>query len=357
MSPRTLISKFLQHSLLVFAIASVCWHSSAQGQEAVEPLGDGEILTGQRMRYAFREVVRQASEWTVSVRADGKQVALGTVVGDDGWILTKASQINKATQVQLADGRQFPIDSVRHYQKLDLALLKINATDLKVVLWEKKDPEAGVWMITSGMAPDFVIGVGVLSAPRYQVPRSDTHGYLGVELTGDQLPKIKKVFANSGASNAGLKEGDLVLEIDQRSITTSEQLMKTLKGYRPGDTLSLRVRRSEEEFAYSVTLMHQYGDFLSRMAFQNQMGGELSYRRDDFEAVYQHDSVIGPEECGGPVVNLDGLAMGINIARAGRTETYALPADLIEPLIEQLKQGTSSPLPTSEVQFQGPEAK
>ena len=51
----------------------------------------------------------------------------------------------------------------------------------------------------------------------------------------------------------------------------------------------------------------------------------------------QHDSVLKPNECGGPLVNLEGQVLGINIARAGRTESYAIPSEAIRPLLEKLK--------------------
>jgi len=318
-------------------------------QEPREHLRDSELLTGQQMRFAFRDVVRQSTDWTVGILSEGKTVALGTIVGSEGWILTKSSQTNKANQVQLADGRQFPIQSRSSHQGLDLALLKVDAEHLPVVVWEKQAPELGAWMVTPGNgASEAVIAIGVLSVPRRSIPRSSAHGYLGVELAREELPRIKRVFPNSGAFNAGLQEGDVVLMIDEHPISTAEQLVRTLRDYRPGDTLSLRVRRSEEEMACSVTLMHPYGDFLSRIAFQNQMGGELSFRRDNFEAVYQHDSVLTPQDCGGPVVNLEGLAVGVNIARAGRTESYAIPADLIEDIVDEMKANLAATSTLSE---------
>jgi len=317
--------------------------SSLYGQDVQEPLSGGELLTGQRFRHVFPDVVRQVAPSTVSILADGKRIALGTVVGSDGWILTKASQINNATRVQLADGRQFAIQKTRSHHGLDLALLSIDVDHLPTVAWQKTAPVPGAWMVTVGISPDDVIAVGVLSVARRAIPRSSAHGYLGVELAREELPRIKRVFPHSGAFNAGLKEGDIVLTLNDHPVATAEELVKMLRDYRPGDTLSLRVRRLEEEKACSVTLMHPYGDFLSRMAFQNQMGGDLSFRRDDFAAVYQHDSVIEPQDCGGPVVNLDGEAIGINIARAGRTETYAIPADLLEKAIEDLRAAHLSP--------------
>ena len=92
----------------------------------------------------------------------------------------------------------------------------------------------------------------------------------------------------------------------------------------------------------------------SREEFQNQLGGDLSQRRFGFPAAFQHDTVVKPTDCGSPLVNLDGKVVGINIARAGRTETYAIDQETIlglvdemltdNPLVEQVEQvSTESP--------------
>ncbi|HWL07618.1 MAG TPA: PDZ domain-containing protein, partial [Planctomicrobium sp.] len=150
-----------------------------------------------------------------------------------------------------------------------------------------------------------------------------------------------RVYPNSGAESAGLASGDVVLQVDQRDITTGAQLVRAIRRYRPGDTVVLKIRRQESDVDCSVTLTHPFGGFLSRIAFQNQMGGELSFRRDDFEAVYQTDAVLAPEECGGPVVDLEGNVIGVNIARAGRTETYVLPTDLVLSAFQQIQAGAA----------------
>ena len=61
----------------------------------------------------------------------------------------------------------------------------------------------------------------------------------------------------------------------------------------------------------------------------------LSGRRSGFPAL-QHDTVLHPDQCGGPLVNLDGKVVGINIARASRVASYAIPADVVVPLIQEL---------------------
>src|SRR5438128_4552355 len=55
---------------------------------------------------AFRPVVSRPSESAVRVRCAGKDVALGTVVAADGWILTKASELSgKRIVCRFKDGR------------------------------------------------------------------------------------------------------------------------------------------------------------------------------------------------------------------------------------------------------------
>ena len=73
------------------------------------------------------------------------------------------------------------------------------------------------------------------------------------------------------------------------------------------------------------------------------MGGPLSLRNNGFPDVIQHDTVLKPSDCGSPVVDLDGKVIGINIARAGRTESYAIPADVVKKVVEELKPAGNAP--------------
>ena len=107
----------------------------------------------------------------------------------------------------------------------------------------------------------------------------------------------------------------------------------------PGDQIELLIKRGSEELTKSAVLGNHAQIFDmedDRAAFQNSLGGQLSERRYGFPSVIQHDSVLKPEECGGPIVDLDGKAVGINIARAGRVESYALPASLVREAVKKM---------------------
>jgi S1-C subfamily serine protease len=62
-----------------------------------------------------------------------------------------------------------------------------------------------------------------------------------------------------------------------------------------------------------------------------------NFRSDDFPVVFEHDLPLTLDECGGPVISLDGKALGINIARVGEHGSLAIPADAILPQFAQLK--------------------
>jgi serine protease Do len=77
------------------------------------------------------------------------------------------------------------------------------------------------------------------------------------------------------------------------------------------------------------------------------MGTLLSARRTGFPQVLQTDMVLDAKDCGGPVVDLEGRVLGINIARAGRVETWVLPGEVIKPLLPEFKAGKFAPAATS----------
>jgi ubiquinone biosynthesis protein UbiJ len=76
---------------------------------------------------------------------------------------------------------------------------------------------------------------------------------------------------------------------------------------------------------------------------QNRMGARLSGRRKNFPLAFQHDTALRANECGGPVVNLDGDVVGVNVARAGRVSSLAIPAHRVLEIIEELGSGAYSP--------------
>ena len=79
------------------------------------------------IKAAVRPVLAEAGRCVVRVKCDGKDVALGTIVGPDGWILTKASELAGKLVCRLPDQRELEARIVGVNPAFDLAMLKIEA--------------------------------------------------------------------------------------------------------------------------------------------------------------------------------------------------------------------------------------
>ncbi len=325
--------------------------SFATGQEAapdpLRPLRASYLTNGAATRRAFAEVVTDANRWTVRVLANDEEVAFGVIVRSDGYIITKGNRLQGRLECEVPELRVLPAEYVGYHPGHDLALLKVDASDLPVVRWQDAaDPAVGRWAVT----PDgqgSPRAVGVISVSRREVPKVRIRGVLGVRLDSkSQQARVLEVLPDSAAEAAGLQAGDVITRVNDVAVTSSGTLIAEIGKHNPQETLSLLVIRKGREQVIPATLTHPFGDFLSRIDQQNAMGGRLSLRRTGFPVVLQHDSVLRPEECGGPLVELPRADVGINIARAGRTETYTIPDDIVRPLIAELLAGKYPPPPT-----------
>ena len=78
-------------------------------------------------------------------------------------------------------------------------------------------------------------------------------------------------------------------------------------------------------------------------ATEMEVNGSISARSSGFTTIFMHDTVLMlPNQCGGPLVNLDGRAVGINIARAGRVSSYALPTAVVRSQVTQMLSSAKS---------------
>lgn len=316
--------------------------SAADTKAQRVPVPKRGLTNSSAVRTAFKPVVAQPSQATVRILADNKEIALGTIVGSDGWVLTKASQLKGHITCRLKDDRTLDARIVGIHKDTDLAMLKIEAKGLPTAKWTSgPDPAVGAWLATPGLG-DTPVAVGVLSVRRRRIPPQ--RGVLGIEIEKAQIgPRITRVFLNSGAAKAGLKVGDVILRVSGNVVKTRAAVSSQLRKLRPGDSLTLRIQRSSREIDIQATLGYPMTSILNRGALQNRIGGRLSTRRAGFPAALQHDTVLRPEDCGGPLVDLNGHVVGINIARAGRTESFAIPTSEILPLLDDLKSGKLAP--------------
>ncbi|HEX5105102.1 MAG TPA: PDZ domain-containing protein [Pirellulaceae bacterium] len=303
---------------------------------------------------SFRDVVAQPAKSTVQVYCDGYRSALGTIVREDGYIVTKASELKGKIQCQLqARPEKLEATLVGTDATLDLAVLKIGAKNLPPIAWNEQVLPVGSWLATPGMEQD-PLSIGILSVQARKI--AAPAGALGIRLGGNEnAAQIEAIEPGMAADKAGLKANDIVLKVNGKSIGSPRQLGETIRSYMPGEKVELLIKRGKDELTIHATLgsfsQLVHGD---RAEFQNNLGGPLSERRGGFPLAIQHDSVLRPADCGGPIVDLDGKAVGLNIARAGRVESYALPASLVREAVDKLLQTHLTSAPAGDKPAQEP---
>ncbi len=339
---------------------------------------------GPHLRAVFRPVISEVREATVEVRSNKRRRAYGGIVGPDGWIVTKASLVQGPVTCRLRDGREFEAVLVGVDAETDLAMLKIDAKNLPALQLAgplsakparektqtvaiKPEPtaavatpaaatesaselEAGDWLATVGLSRD-PISVGVVSVLPREIEKSP--GFLGVQIDLNYAPteggtpgvRIESLTEGGGAKEAGMEPGDIITAVGGTPATSPQGLKEAISGRNPGDRIELTVQRGDETLEL-VAVLHDWAPNAAekRAHYQNHLGGDLSERRFGFPSALQHDTVLSPNECGGPVVDLDGRVVAFNIARAGRTESYALPVEVVRSRLLDLMSGRLAPV-------------
>lgn len=319
------------------------------------------LTDGPQIRTLFRPVVEEARHATVHIRCNRSRVALGGIIGPDGWVVTKASRLEGPISCRLVDGRELDARLVGVDNELDLALLKLEAKQLpyfrlsEVPKEEDRQP-TGTWIkraegtmdgdwiatVSVGLNP---VAIGVVSVSPRDIRRRQ--GFLGVgynasyEASESKGVKVDTVSPNSGAEKAGIEVGDIIVRIEDKPIDVMDDLREAISNRYPAEKVEVILLRGEDEVSVWAVLSDrdQLNPMSERSRYQNSLGSKLSVRRAGFPSALQHDTVLRPRDCGGPIVDIDGRLVGFNIARAGRTESYALPVDLVYSRIYDLMSG------------------
>ena len=283
---------------------------------------------------AFRAVVKTSSKSTVRVYCDGVHKSLGAVVDQRGYIVTKASELKGTITCELSGGSTIPAQVIGVRSDYDIALLKVEVTELQVVRWDFQVPDLGSWLATSGTS-DRPVAIGVMSASPHRI--NGSRGVLGILLRESPAgAKVTEVVAGGAAEKAGVGVGDMVVSFNGEAVSKVDRLIAKIREMRSGDVVHLVVRRNGQDLKVMTRLTTLRTAEQRRAEMQRTLGRQVSDRSGGFPRALQHDSVLRPSDCGGPLVNLDGKAIGINIASADRVASFAIPAQEVLMILGDL---------------------
>jgi serine protease Do len=343
----TMLDKMAARPLAALMVLAAGLAPMAPAQELSDypALPRARYRSGQEVLDAFAPISKATRDSIVEFNVNEDPVALGTVVDGSGLVLTKASEIKPGKLTcWLASGTEAGAQLLAVDTDEDVALVRVNAPGLKPIQWATNKVMEGQWAITPALS-DTPQAVGIISALPHRI--RPQKALMGIEFKfGASLPTIGALMPGYGAEKAGLHPGDIIAAVDGAAVTNREQIINLLREKRDGQIVELRIRREGLDFDTGVRLKAPKPGELEFDSDgderENRLSGDVSVRTQGFDRVIEHDTVLKPWQCGGPLVNLDGQAIGLNIARASRVATYALPAAVVEQLLAKLKAQPAS---------------
>lgn len=309
------------------------------------------------------DVCMGAERSVLQVRADGQAVALATVVDDRGHAVTKRSELPRRGTISVRDhdGQDRAARVVAEDRRMDLALLHVDGTPLPAIEWGSGQVRPGQVLVSprpgnSGPALGFAaierreserdwrMGafLGLQTEPISRAEASDA----GVE----SAVRVVNVVAGGAAEDAGLRDGDLLVTLDGQPLSGREGLRRRILDRDPGDVVTIALLRDGERREVSATLRAR-PEREGGTAQRGNTRTEISTVSTGFGEVFAHDAIVRPEQCGGPVLSIDGLAQGLNVARYDRTSTHVLDAIRVRASVQRMLASLTTeegPEPTAE---------
>ena len=291
------------------------------------------------MTRLFTPISESVKPSVAQVLSGGRPVSLATVVSGDGYLLTKRSELsNDPIRVRLSDNRMYPARVASVRRQNDLALLRVDADiAFQPISFVDSTPAIASFLISTGRTGQ-PIGIGVLGVPARRIKKD---AILGVRLRDNDQgrPIVRDVIPNSGADTAGIVPGDMIVAINGRRESNASSVILKLREMFPGENVRLTIERSTELTGLQTLEMDakiRDINVLRESENDSRVNGPRNVRLNGFERVLQHDTVLDPDECGGPLLDTSGNVIGINIARAGRVVSYALPSSLVMREIQDM---------------------
>lgn len=298
----------------------------------------------QEVMAAYSEALYDQQGTVVEFRGFGPTLALGAVMSADGYILTKASELEGIVDPEcvLYDGRRLSVKEVAVDHTYDLMLVKIDANNLTPVRWETRAKSAAGTLLITPDARSLPLRPGVVSVAERKLPNSG-QGFLGVQMgpspSGGVL--VDSVVRGGAAERGRLQEGDIIRSLNGVDVVGSRDMASKIAALPPNSVVAIRYERDSMIRTVKVSLTPRFVANPGEQLLERYAGNDGKYASlhlSGFPRVIEHDSDLFPNQCGGPLYDLNGKAIGLNIARVARVSSYAIPAEDVLDVYRTLRR-------------------
>ena len=320
----------------------VLWIDTSHA-ESRPPLTPGERTNGIQTLNAVDSIARQTKDCVALIYLKDRVLSTATCVGADGYFLTKASDAPMLEKAKIRWGDKKSAATREIYRSVvhDLVLGQAaGVTGVSAVTFGSKSNTVGYgqWL-TSPTKGGKEVRIGVMSAQRRKI-RGDGAA-IGVRMdektTQGGGVRIVGIAEDSPAAAAGLRPEDVLIELAGENLSEFMRVNEIIHNRQPGEQVDVKYRRAGKIISIQVRLASRT-KILQNWEGEDFANGGISVRTDNFSQVIQHDLPLHPLDMGSPLLDLEGHAIGINIARVDRVTTFALPAEVFwkefQPILE-----------------------
>ena len=292
-----------------------------------------EWTQGQVTTEPFQDVIRDSRPSVVSILDEADhEIAYGTIVEADGLIVTLATSLPAKPRCRLSDGQIVATEVIGIASAYDIVLLKASATRLRAVKWTREaSPVVGTILAAVGMS-DGPLAIGVVSVAQRNMPRPLPAGTTRSRIHAEQPATLGKTSADGylvsavgeTAAVAGVRPGDVILSIAGIEVLDDKDLLGCIVGLIACDRVRVCLIRGGIQHELTLDLA---------ALLTTDSGPDAG-----FLTLFEHDMPLSANQCGGPVVDLNGEAVGITISR-GQYGCMAIPGDCVKRMLPKLGTG------------------
>src|SRR5512145_626136 len=157
----------------------------------------------------------------------------------------------------------------------------------------------------------------------------------------DQLEGVyvNEVNDNSAAKDAGIESGDIIVKINNQVVKTPSELQEQVGRYRPGDKISVTLKRKDKTKQIEVTLRNLQGDtgVVKAGTFETILGAKVVNLTDQEKQKLGIRNGVKVTELQEGKLKQEGVKPGFIITQVNNTPIKSV--DELEKLVNSLKGG------------------
>jgi S1-C subfamily serine protease len=311
-----------------------------------------------RILNAARPITRKYQSSVMAISCDNSPCAFGTVVSKGGLVVTKKSLLTRNIICAIGD-RSWKARIIASDLQKDLALLQLElesrsdreffepisfpyqnefGTGKIVIGIGNSETPISLGMTTikpqdinaAGDECTDCIDMGLTLAPFAQ-PIDYLDQFGNPTMQSSFGLKVLRVYPRTVSERLGILVGDKIQLVNKVQMQHRADFNAVTSNIKAGEPITMVIARNGQE----VVIVDEVPLISKKIVQDRWGGGPFSQRRFGFGTVIIHDSVLKPEECGSPLVNLRGQFIGVNIARSMRVASMSIPANQVLAFVRQ----------------------